>query len=517
MNKYDFDLDVYGENSLTVIISMLKRESQILEVGSAYGRLTKYLNETMHCDVDIIEIDYEAGKVASEFARNACIGGKEGNVEKDYWFEKLENIRYDYIVFADVLEHLYHPENVLKKCKKLLKEDGMIILSIPNIAHNAVILDLMQNEFHYNNIGLLDDTHIRFFTYKSLKRMINLTGFVTIDEKATYKNVEDTEFGISYNMFDKNFTKYLKMRELGNVYQYVFKIKKKEINPDEEFNRTIQLSSEINYEFVCYIKQDGEFSENNTIRNLFRPGNNKFEVDLSKYRDVSEIRIDPIDTSCIVTVQQLCGWKGEEEISLKISSTNGISILNNQYLFTTEDPQINICENLEGLDRMVISFTFNDFDLCKTELYEQLFGQLEFANSEIRRENNDLKSKNYETKKENGVIQEENNELKRKNDVVQGENYVLKRKNDVIQGENNELRAEFEKFKIMFSGSENCNHDLKTEDVNFQDIEKILSNTMNELDSKLRQSEIKYFEKVREYDILVNSKWWRLRSIFKKE
>lgn len=68
------------------------------------------------------------------------------------------------------MEHLHDPAEVLRRVKILLSDEGVILLSVPNIAHNAILLELMQNEFPYKKVGLLDDTHIHFFTYYSLKK-----------------------------------------------------------------------------------------------------------------------------------------------------------------------------------------------------------------------------------------------------------------------------------------------------------------------------------------------------------
>jgi len=84
---------------------------------------------------------------------------------------------FDYIVFADVLEHLIEPEEVLNKYMKYLKTDGGIIASIPNIRHNAVLFDLVvRGRFEYRDAGILDRSHLRFFTKKEIIHMFERTG-----------------------------------------------------------------------------------------------------------------------------------------------------------------------------------------------------------------------------------------------------------------------------------------------------------------------------------------------------
>ena len=65
----------------------------------------------------------------------------DGNLNTDTWYHNLQPEKYDYVISLDVLEHLENPEHVLQNLKKLLKESGKILLSVPNLAHNAVILE----------------------------------------------------------------------------------------------------------------------------------------------------------------------------------------------------------------------------------------------------------------------------------------------------------------------------------------------------------------------------------------
>lgn len=198
MSKYNFELDLNSENSLKMIIKMINPNSKVLEFGPAHGRLTKYLKEELICEVDIVEIDYEAGREASVYGNKCFIGEQLGDIEKYMWLEKVKNEKYDYIIFADVLEHLYLPKEVLEKCNSILKDTGSILMSIPNIAHNSVLIELINDKFHYNTVGLLDNTHIRFFSYNSLVEMIEESGYKTVKEYAVYSRVGENEINNNY-------------------------------------------------------------------------------------------------------------------------------------------------------------------------------------------------------------------------------------------------------------------------------------------------------------------------------
>ena len=90
------------------------------------------------------------------------------NYQKEY---------FDYVIFGDVLEHLFNPEETLKKIRAYMKNDGHLIVSIPNIMNITVLLPLLRGEFRYMDYGILDKTHVKFFTIKSAVEMINKSGF----------------------------------------------------------------------------------------------------------------------------------------------------------------------------------------------------------------------------------------------------------------------------------------------------------------------------------------------------
>ena len=223
MSKYDFHLDMNSDNSNSVILRNIKPNSFVLEVGCAHGRMTKYLKETLNCDVAIIEQDEEAGNVAKQWACSSFIGEQDGNIEN---IISRMNGQCDYIIFADVLEHLYDPQKVLLESKKLLKDDGSIWISIPNIAHNAVLIDLWNGKFIYRDVGLLDNTHIRFFTKSSLMQMIEQCA-LRIDRQFNLVNVVgNTELNNSYQDLPPNLIVEIKGRPEGEVYQFVWELRK---------------------------------------------------------------------------------------------------------------------------------------------------------------------------------------------------------------------------------------------------------------------------------------------------
>lgn len=226
MSKYNFDLDMDSDNSCSIILKHIKPNSRVLEFGPAHGRMTKYMKEKLNCEICIVEKDYESGNSAKQFCDMFFIGDEYGggDIDSGVWRRSLSNKKFDKIIFADVLEHIYDPWKALKSASELLNTNGSIWISIPNVAHNSVLIDLLNNKFTYNEVGLLDNTHIRFFTYNSLKHMIDKCGLVINRELNTRCAIEHTELNNSINDVPNNVGRFLNKREYGDVYQFVWEL-----------------------------------------------------------------------------------------------------------------------------------------------------------------------------------------------------------------------------------------------------------------------------------------------------
>ena len=110
MNKYDIPMDETYGSIPELIMRHINNGSDVLEFGCATGRMTKYMSETKGCNVSIIEIDNEAYNVALKYAGN----GFCGDADEMTWKDVFKDSRYDVILFADVIEHLRNPIEVIK-------------------------------------------------------------------------------------------------------------------------------------------------------------------------------------------------------------------------------------------------------------------------------------------------------------------------------------------------------------------------------------------------------------------
>lgn len=160
------------------VVTRIPRDATILELGCAQGYMTEYLRDELGCKVWGVEVDEQAAERAQAFAEQMIVA----DIDRGNWHEQLEREKFDVIIMADVLEHLKHPKALLRRCHELLVPGGKIVLSLPNVSHQLVIAMLLCGEFSYGQVGLLDNTHLRFFTPKSFERLMNETGFIRVDE-----------------------------------------------------------------------------------------------------------------------------------------------------------------------------------------------------------------------------------------------------------------------------------------------------------------------------------------------
>lgn len=173
MQKYDsFDANPYGVHMKT--LELIDKNKNVLEIGCSTGQISRRLLKN-NCEVIGIEIDEDASKSAKSYCKHV--------INEDV--EKIEDLPYpekyfDFIVYGDVLEHLKAPEQTLKKFRRYLKDDGFIVVSLPNIANWKFRFRLLLGRFQYQESGILDKTHLRFFTLKSSKDLLNQTGFEVV-------------------------------------------------------------------------------------------------------------------------------------------------------------------------------------------------------------------------------------------------------------------------------------------------------------------------------------------------
>lgn len=202
--------------SLVGYIEEQEERFKVLEIGCDLGAtLFEIQSRFPNCKTYGMDINREAIEIAR------CITEAEyGNIEE---LRVPFHEKFDYIIFGDVLEHLRRPEEVIRMCRDLLSENGYIIASIPNIMHISVMEELIEGRFRYCDEGLLDRTHVHFFTYYEIMDFFQSAGYVIEEMDGIYFNISERQKELSdvlLRLSDKT------EAWMYNAFQYIVKARR---------------------------------------------------------------------------------------------------------------------------------------------------------------------------------------------------------------------------------------------------------------------------------------------------
>src|SRR5689334_13119233 len=161
------------------MLSMIPAGSRVLETGCANGRFSNVLVEH-GCTVVGVELDSDAAQEAARFCESVIVGDLE-----DPEVQAQIPTGFDVLLFGDVLEHLVRPWEVLQQLRERLEPGGSVVISMPNVAHWDVRVGLLFGRFDYQYDGVMDATHLRFFTRRTLWEMLEQTGFRVVQADKT--------------------------------------------------------------------------------------------------------------------------------------------------------------------------------------------------------------------------------------------------------------------------------------------------------------------------------------------
>lgn len=168
----------YGSEREDIIGLIPDGAKRILDVGCGFGTMGKRIKE-IRGSVEVVGL--EAEEAAAEVARknlDMLIAGDVESVKLPF-----KDGHFDCIVYGEILEHLKDPWKVLKEHKRCLKKGGFCIASIPNISHYSIIKGLLRDRWDYKDSGILDKTHLRFFTIDGIRKMFTDAGYSICEEK----------------------------------------------------------------------------------------------------------------------------------------------------------------------------------------------------------------------------------------------------------------------------------------------------------------------------------------------
>lgn len=174
----------------------------VLDVGCANGVLGNYLiNNNISKEVYGIEVNSEMAKVAKINYDKIFEGNLDDLAFLEFIIQEIPNC--DYIIFGDILEHLKDPEIILKRFVTKLKLNGRVIISLPNVAHLELLINVyIKGSWPRNNRGIFDKTHLRWFTRKDAVELCKNSGLKLISYDPIYRSRDklNSKFSLKYKL-----------------------------------------------------------------------------------------------------------------------------------------------------------------------------------------------------------------------------------------------------------------------------------------------------------------------------
>jgi len=164
--------DYYTQNRSEMIEFVPKSAKFILDVGCGAGIFAKQLKKNINAQVWGIEMNETAANCAKQILDHVLIGNAVKIIQK------LPDNYFDCVIMNDILEHLIDPYDFLLQVKSKLTTDGVVVCSIPNVRYLPNLINLfIKKQWQYEDQGILDKTHLRFFTRKSIVSTFEDLGF----------------------------------------------------------------------------------------------------------------------------------------------------------------------------------------------------------------------------------------------------------------------------------------------------------------------------------------------------
>jgi 2-polyprenyl-3-methyl-5-hydroxy-6-metoxy-1,4-benzoquinol methylase len=233
--KYDQFNDSPGSTH-NLVVELVPSRARVLEFGCATGYMSAVLRERLGCTVTGIEVDREAAEIAAAHAERVIVGDAEQlNLE-----ELLEGEQFDAVLFADVLEHLKDPGTLLRRVRPFVAAGGVIVASLPNVAHGSLRLALLGGEFRYRRTGLLVETHLRFFTRASIQDLFEEAGFVVTHWLRQRVDIDASEIALPPGGVPADLQAQLASDPEATTYQFVLSAV-----PSDEASRLLALRREL--------------------------------------------------------------------------------------------------------------------------------------------------------------------------------------------------------------------------------------------------------------------------------
>lgn len=157
-------------DTVGILVDWIPSECRVLDVGCGTGSLSRWIVEKRRVEL----VGLEPSPTRALEARRRGIDARELRFDRA---GPTELGLFDLVLFSDVLEHLVDPSSALLRARNLLRPGGMVLASVPNVAHWTVRWNLLCGRFDSTSLGIMDRTHLRWYTAKTARELFESSGY----------------------------------------------------------------------------------------------------------------------------------------------------------------------------------------------------------------------------------------------------------------------------------------------------------------------------------------------------
>jgi 2-polyprenyl-3-methyl-5-hydroxy-6-metoxy-1,4-benzoquinol methylase len=169
----DFEANPDRYNRTWILLSWTGTDKLVLELGCSTGYMSQYMVEKNNCSVTGVEVDERAAQQAAKYCQKVLVR----DLNSLDWINELSGKSFDVVLMADVLEHLSDPQKLLIQIQRVLGPGASVVICLPNVLHWVTRMKMLIGRYDYENGGTLDHTHLRFYTVRTARELIESAGY----------------------------------------------------------------------------------------------------------------------------------------------------------------------------------------------------------------------------------------------------------------------------------------------------------------------------------------------------
>ena len=341
----------YARPEIQALVS--RKAKTILDIGCGAGVFGKELKNRQKCYVAGIEYAPRAANKAETLLDRVY----KGDAAKI--MPVIQENSFDTIIMADFLEHITNPEKILSEVKRILIPGGRLVLSIPNVRHWSVIKDLLEGRWEYRDAGILDKTHLRFFTWQSILLLLNSAGYQIDSYSGTYLQGYDVPVEF-INLSKQCGIDTSSLASEGRIYQYLITCIPKSGDESSKIMVQKQTVPENQFTSIIILTHNQLEYTKRCIKSIFKHTKETFELILVD-NGSTDGTVEYLESEVIAQNTKVKGQKSEVRIKIIKNKENlGFAAGNNQGMTVARGQYILLLNNdvvvtAGWLDRMIVS------------------------------------------------------------------------------------------------------------------------------------------------------------------